>query len=148
MKPGSRLTSIAIAISVASLGLVVSGTVVAVERYKLDFMVATADTAGKPRPGQTVPSSNPLSGDAEAIGLGKKLFLAWCAQCHATNAIGGRYGANLTVFSLGYKEFVAIVKNGRVQKAMPPFKDVLDEDAINKMGAYLETLAQPGANWK
>jgi len=31
---------------------------------------------------------------------------------------------------------------------MPPWKDVLDEEAINKIGAYLESLAQPGAYWK
>ena len=42
---------------------------------------------------------------------------------------------------------MATEKNGRVQKSMPPWKNVLDEEAINKIGAYLETLAQPGAYW-
>jgi len=134
--------------SVASLGLAGSGTVIGMERGKLDSKVAAADTTGELKPGQTVPSSNPLSGNPEAIDLGKRVFFTWCAQCHGSQANGGKYGADLTVFPWGYKEFLVIVKNGRVQKQMPPWKDVLDEDAMNKIGAYLETLAQPGANWK
>jgi len=114
----------------------------------LETKVAAADTTGEPKPGRSVPSSNPLSGNPEAIDSGGQLFHTWCAQCHGSNAKGSKYGANLTIFALGYKEFLATVKNGRVQKMMPPWKDVLDEDAINKIGAYLETLAQPGAYWK
>ena len=31
---------------------------------------------------------------------------------------------------------------------MPPWKDLMDDDKIAKLGAYLETLAVEGANWK
>ena len=110
--------------------------------------VAAADDATERRPGQTVASSNPLSGNPEAIDQGKHLFLTWCVQCHGANATGGKYGANLTIFSLGFKAFRATVQNGRAQKQMPPWKDLLDEDAITRIGAYLETLAQPEANWQ
>ena len=132
-----RLTASAIAISAASFGLV-----------GWPFKVTAADASGERKAEQTPPSSNPLSGKPESIELGKQLFGTWCAQCHATDATGGKYGANLTIFFRGYKEFLVTVKNGRVQKQMPPWKDVLDDDAVNKIGAYLETLAQPGANWK
>jgi mono/diheme cytochrome c family protein len=145
MKPKSRSAASALAIAVASVGLVSSATVIAIEEGELGSKLAAADATGELK---SVASSNPLSGDSEAIGSGKQLFLIWCAQCHATNGTGGKYGANLTIFSLGYKEFLATVKNGRVQKQMPPWKDVLDEDSIKKIGAYLETLAEPGANWK
>src|SRR5262245_49571992 len=148
MKRTSRLTASAIAISVACLGHVGSGGAVAVEPDNLVFKVAAADATGELKPGQTVPSSNPLSGNSEAIDQGKHLFLTWCAQCHGANATGGKYGANLTIFPRGYKEFLVTVKNGRVQKQMPPWKDLLDEDSIKKVGAYLEALAQPGANWQ
>lgn len=148
MRLGSRLTAGAIAISVAGLGLVGPGVALAMERAKLDFKVATAETTGELKSAQAISSSNPLSGDPEAINSGKQQFVTWCAQCHGTNATGGKYGANLTIFSKGYKEFLVTVKNGRVQKQMPPWKDVLDENAMNKIGAYLETLAQPAANWK
>jgi cytochrome c oxidase cbb3-type subunit 3 len=128
----------------ASTCLVVAGAVAAMEARK----IAAVDSPAGPRPGQTVASINPLSANPEAIDQGKHLFFTWCTQCHGTNATGGKYGANLTIFSLGFKEFVATVKNGRVQKQMPPWKDVLDENAVKSIGAYLETLAQPGANWQ
>lgn len=112
-------------------------------------LVGSADTiGGEVRLAQAVPSSNPFSGSPEAIEAGGKLFHAWCAQCHGSKGEGSKYGADLTIFSKGYKEFLLTVKNGRVQKMMPPWKDVLDEDSINKIGAYLETRAQPGAYWK
>jgi mono/diheme cytochrome c family protein len=99
-----------------------------------------------------VPSSNPLSGDAEAIETGKTLYFTWCVQCHGHKANGesrfGKYAGDLTHFWRGYKEFVVIVRNGRVDKMMPPWKEVLDEENINKVGAFLETLAEEGANWK
>lgn len=99
-----------------------------------------------------VPSSNPLSGNPEAIDLGKRLFFTWCVQCHGPHANGesrfGKYAGDLTRFWRGYKEFVVIVQNGRPGRQMPPWKEVLDEDNISKIGAYLETLAVEGANWK
>jgi cytochrome c oxidase cbb3-type subunit 3 len=114
--------------------------------------LAAADAQTAPAPGKKVPSANPLSGDPEAIELGKQLYFTWCVQCHGHKANGesrfGKYAGDLTHFWRGYKEFVVIVKNGRVDKMMPPWKDVLDEDNINKVGAFLETLAEEGANWK
>jgi cytochrome c oxidase cbb3-type subunit 3 len=112
--------------------------------------IAAADTPAEQK--GKVPSSNPLTGDAEAIELGRRLYFTWCVQCHGHKANGesrfGKYAGDLTHFWRGYKEFVVIVKNGRADKMMPPWKDVLDEDNINKVGAFLETLAEDGANWK
>jgi len=141
-----------IALAVAIAGLSHAGRLHAVEQEKLEFKLASADTPGAQSPAAKVASSNPLSGDPEAIDLGKRLYFTWCVQCHGPKANGesrfGKYAGNLTVFWRGYKEFVVTVKNGRVQKMMPPWKDVLDDDNIAKIGAYLETLAEEGANWK
>jgi mono/diheme cytochrome c family protein len=97
-------------------------------------------------------SSNPLSGDAEAIGEGRGLFGKFCAPCHGPHADGesrfGKYAADLRKFSLGYREFVVAVKNGRTGKQMPPWKEYLTEKQISQIGAYLETLAIEGASWK
>jgi cytochrome c oxidase cbb3-type subunit 3 len=113
-------------------------------------VIAAADTPAEQK--GSVPSSNPLTGDPEAIDLGRRLYFTWCVQCHGAKANGesrfGKYAGDLTRFWRGYKEFVTIVKVGRVDKMMPPWKDVLDDDNINKVGAYLETLAVEGANWK
>lgn len=151
MKLRSPFTAGASAALFVILGLVLPASAIAVERGRFTPKIAAADASGELQPGARGPSSNPLSGNSEAIDVGKQLFHTWCAQCHGPKADGGgqhKYAANLTTFPFGYKEFVATVKNGRVQKQMPPWKNVLDDDAINKIGAYLETLAQPGADWR
>ena len=139
MKLDMGLTRLAIA-SIAAIAFGCAAPVYAEE-------TATA----KPSAGK-VPSSNPLSGDPEAIELGTRLYFTWCVQCHGHKANGesrfGKYAGNLTTFWRGYKEFVVIVTNGRVQNMMPPWKEVLDEENISKIGAYLETLAVEGANWQ
>ena len=97
-------------------------------------------------------SSNPMAGDQDAIAAGRKLYGMWCLQCHGPAADGvsrfGKYAGDLRVFWRGYREFVVIVKDGRTQKQMPPWKEVLDDTKIAQIGAYLETLALDGANWK
>ena len=100
-----------------------------------------------------VPSSNPLSGDPQAIEAGRKLFNTWCTQCHGSKADGHSpvfygYAADLRKFSLGYTEFARIVVEGRTEKRMPPWDSVLDGEQVSQIGAYLETLAINGANWK
>ena len=96
--------------------------------------------------------SNPVSGNPEAIAAGRKLYSMWCIQCHGPKADGvsrfGKYAADLREFWRGYREFVTIVKNGRPDRQMPPWKEVLDDAKIAEVGAFLETLAIEGANWK
>jgi mono/diheme cytochrome c family protein len=97
-------------------------------------------------------SSNPASGRPEAIEAGHKLYFMWCVQCHGPKADGvarfGKYAGDLRAFWRGYREFVTIVKNGRPQQQMPPWKEVLSETQIAQLGAYLETLAIEAASWK
>jgi mono/diheme cytochrome c family protein len=103
-----------------------------------------------PKPRASV--GNPASGNPEAIEAGRKLYSMWCVQCHGRHADGvsrfGKYAADLRAFWRGYGEFVTIVKNGRTDKQMPPWKEVLDDAKISQLAAYLETLAIEGANWK
>lgn len=145
-----RIASIAV-VSAAALGL--SGLLAAMEPGKLEPKIATAETAETQKPAVKVASSNPLSGDPEAIGLGKQLYFNWCVQCHGAKADGdsprfGKYAGDLRKFWRGYAEFLNTVKNGRPGKQMPPWKQFMDDDTIAKLGAYLETLAVEGANWK
>jgi mono/diheme cytochrome c family protein len=147
-----RLADRAVRLALIMIGVACAGPAAGMEPGKLDpWMVAAADTAS-PKPAVKVESSNPLSGDAEAIDLGKRLYFTWCVQCHGAKANGesrfGKYAGDLTHFWRGYKEFVLVVKNGRPGKQMPPWKEVLDDENINKIGAWLETLAEEGANWK
>jgi mono/diheme cytochrome c family protein len=102
-------------------------------------------------PVTAVASSNPMSGDPEAIAAGQKLFFKWCVACHGKNADGvsrfGDYAADLRNFWRGYSEFVGIVLFGRPKKMMPPWNGVLDGDQISQIGAFLETLASEKAVW-
>ncbi len=111
-----------------------------------------AEESETTEPKIVVASSNPLSGDPDAIETGKQLYFTWCVQCHGHKANGesrfGKYAGDLTRYWRGYPEFIVIVTNGRPKKMMPPWKEVLDEENISKIGAYLETLAVEAANWQ
>jgi mono/diheme cytochrome c family protein len=126
--------------SVLALGLVAG-------LWWLAPALVAADEAAGP-----VPSSNPLSGDPDAIAAGRKLYNTWCSQCHGGKADGvsrfGKYAADLRKFSLGYTEFATVVVEGRTERRMPPWDGVLDGEQVSQIGAYLETLAIEGANWE
>ena len=101
-----------------------------------------------------IPATNPLSGDEAAIKEGRSWFRNVCSVCHGGRADGGGdrgQGADLRVFDKGFRKFVETVKNGkdtgRTMK-MPPWGQVLSSQQIYQIGAYLETLAIQGANWK
>ena len=107
-----------------------------------------------------VPDANPLSGDAAAIRSGKSDYRAICSVCHGGRADGAgerassaKTPADLRKFNKGFKRYMETVKNGvqtpgREIKDMPAWGGVLDDATLTKIGAYLETLAIEGANWK
>jgi mono/diheme cytochrome c family protein len=135
-----------LAIALLTLGAATLGT-------PIDVATVTASMAPKEAATNApIPSSNPSSGKPEAIVEGRKLYGMWCSQCHGPKADGvsrfGKYAGDLRVFWRGYREFVIVVKDGRTGKQMPPWKEVLDDAKIAQIGAYLETLAEEGANWK
>ena len=99
-----------------------------------------------------VESSNPYSGNQEAIDAGATLYFKFCVSCHGVRADGvsrfGEYAGNLTKFWRGYGEFIAIVSAGRPPKGMPPWGQYLDAQQMSQIGAFLETLSIEGARWK
>ena len=117
-----------------------------------DAQMSSPPSEDKPPPKPRTSAANPVSGNPEAIAAGRKLYSMWCIQCHGPKADGvsrfGKYAADLREFWRGYREFVTIVKNGRPDRQMPPWKEVLDDAKIAEVGAFLETLAIEGANWK
>ena len=117
-----------------------------------DAQMSSPPSEDKPPPKPRTSAANPVSGNPEAIAAGRKLYSMWCIQCHGPKADGvsrfGKYAADLREFWRGYREFVTIVKNGRPDRQMPPWKEVLDDAKIAQVGAFLETLAIEGANWK
>ena len=102
-----------------------------------------------------IPEKNPYSGMTDKIEKGKRFFRQnTCTACHGGRADGQGdmgSGADLRKLKLGFKRFVQTVKSGRRvegrQQFMPSFAH-LSQDEIFIIGAYLETLALPEANWK
>jgi len=101
-----------------------------------------------------VPATNPLSGNEAAIREGRSWFRNVCSVCHGGKADGaGDRGtaADLRVFNKGFRRFMQIAKEGKNTgraMTMPAWGGVLSEEQIYQIGAYLKTLALPGANWK
>lgn len=94
-------------------------------------------------------SSNPDSGEEASIKQGKRLYRGLCARCHGRNGEGGgRFAGsrNLRQYNRGYSKFVSIVKEGA--KKMPAWGGILSGDDINRIGAYLETIALAEAKWE
>jgi mono/diheme cytochrome c family protein len=112
-------------------------------------------TLAAPTRADEIPETNPLSGNAKAIASGKSWFRGICANCHGGRADGQGErgtGADLRKLQLGFRGYVEVVKKGRqVQgrtQGMPAWGGVIDDKTIYEIGAYLETLAIEGANWK
>ena len=129
-----RLNAVISIFAVAGLGAFLPGSVAAVDQ---------------------IPEVNPLSGNDKAISAGRTWFRSVCAACHGGRADGAGErgnGADLRKFNKGFELFVQTVKKGREVpgrvQSMPAWGGVLDDKTIYEIGAYLETLAMDGANWK
>lgn len=104
---------------------------------------------------ENIPEVNPYSGDKKAIRSGRSWYRNVCGNCHGGRADGRGErgtGADLRKFKKGFKGFVQIVLDGRKVKGriqyMPAWRGVLKDKDIYQIGAYIETLAMEGANWK
>jgi ABC-type amino acid transport substrate-binding protein/mono/diheme cytochrome c family protein len=97
-----------------------------------------------PPPGLAV---NPYSGDPAAITSGRTQFNVHCSHCHSPNAqspdpvrdlrrLHSRYGDRVN------DVFYATVTRGRATRGMPPWGQVLDEETIWRIKAFLESVQQ------
>lgn len=108
--------------------------------------VATAEAAVAEHR-ETLPSTNPYRGDAEAIAEGREVFTATCAACHLPDG-RGLVGPSLVdpYWKYGHDDasLFASVAEGR-PAGMPPWGTQLGTEKIWKALAYLETLPQSDA---
>ncbi len=118
-------------------------------------LVAGSYVERSARADEAIPDVNPLTDDQKAIREGKSWFRGVCANCHGGRADGQGErgtGADLRKFNKGFKGFVEVVKKGREVpgriQSMPAWGAVLKVEQIYQIGAYLETVAIDGANWK
>ena len=84
-----------------------------------------------------------VAADPQAHEIGQRLFLNYCAQCHASDARGGRGFPNLTdndwLYGGSPEAITASITNGR-QGMMPPWQQLGDE-AIKNVANYVLSLS-------
>jgi cytochrome c oxidase cbb3-type subunit III len=85
-----------------------------------------------------------LAADPEARAMGQKLFLNHCAQCHGSDAAGGRGFPNLTDANWLYggdpETIKASIMNGR-NGVMPPLGPTLGESGTLDTANYVLSLS-------
>lgn len=121
-----------------------------------DIAVDDPEVAALPRLGNAWHTENPYRGNARAITAGQALFAAHCVRCHGENASGlgpapdlrviGSYCLRITDEELRRRcmqdaddYFRRSVLFGKVRFGivhMPPWKDVLSQEAIWALRSY------------
>ena len=103
---------------------------------------ASALMAQPPLPAAT--TTNPLTGNRQAITQGAVLFRQECTYCHGVAARGGMRGPDLTTGSWSHggadADLASTISSGVPGTAMPPNK--LTEEEIWQIIAYVRTLQQ------
>jgi cytochrome c-550 PedF len=134
---------------ILTLALVVStGAAMAPERAAFahgDVTPQAVDVTTLPPLGAEIRGKNPYRDNKEAIRIGTSAYNQNCARCHGLEAISGGIAPDLRKLDIEpdtdayFIESVLLgkVRNGAVY--MPPFKDVLQQEAMWAIKAYLET---------
>ena len=103
------------------------------------------DTTGLEPLGDEWRETNPYSGNALAIEIGKSGYNQNCARCHGLEAISGGIAPDLRKLELGPEGdawFVERVRNGAIRDGityMPRMADYLSQEALWAIRAWLET---------
>jgi mono/diheme cytochrome c family protein len=88
-------------------------------------------------------SSDQARIDPAKIDLGKAIFAERCSHCHGPNMVNpGTITPDLRRFPDDHDRFVSTVKNGKNNR-MPPWGDVLKDDDIAELWAYVSSRRTP-----
>jgi mono/diheme cytochrome c family protein len=87
------------------------------------------------------------AGDKARVGEGRSLFNQTCAHCHGPDAATGQPERNLRHLRARYGAdmrdvFTSTVMNGRPDKGMPVWGEVLDSKTIDTIYSFLETIQE------
>ncbi len=82
-------------------------------------------------------------GDQAQIDLGKRTYAQNCSHCHGPNMVNsGTITPDLRTFPDDRTRFVTTVKQGKNGK-MPPWGDILSEDQIADVWAFVASRRNP-----
>ena len=85
-----------------------------------------------------------VAADPQAREIGQRLFLNYCAQCHASDARGGKGFPNLTdndwLYGGDPDTIVATITNGR-SGIMPAWGKVVGDEGVGDLAQYVKSLS-------
>jgi len=88
-------------------------------------------------------SAQQADGDQAAIDRGKVTFAQKCSHCHGPNMVNaGTVTPDLRRFPDDQTRFVTTVKQGKNNR-MPPWGDLLGDDEIRDLWAYVSSRRAP-----
>lgn len=76
----------------------------------------------------------------EAVHQGNVMYHRTCGKCHGRNGISGGIAPDLRRFQGNDQEFMTTVQTGRPGTMMPAWKEVLSEDELTQIRAYVKSL--------
>jgi cytochrome c-550 PedF len=117
------------------------------------------DTSELPKLGDEWKKENPFRGNATAIKIGASAYNQNCARCHGLEAVSGGIAPDLrkldndcSIQKVAAKKAACVaemdeyysgsVRRGKVRNGavyMPPFEDIMNQEAIWSIKAYLES---------
>jgi len=81
--------------------------------------------------------------DQTQIDLGKRTYAQTCSHCHGPNMVNaGTITPDLRRFPEDRERFFTTVKSGKNGK-MPPWGDILNDDQITDLWAYISSRREP-----
>ncbi len=102
--------------------------------------VAAASIAAMTIPVAAQQSDN---GDQAQVDLGKRTYAQNCSHCHGPNMVNaGTITPDLRRFPEDRDRFFTTVKSGKNGR-MPPWGDILSEEQIAEIWAYLSSRRNP-----
>ena len=118
-----------------------------IANYEREMATAAAAEArlkaAQPSPGASGEQLTALTRDAAALALGKDVFAKNCAACHRFDG-GGQIGPNLAddawLHGGAIDEIQKVVRDGVLEKGMPPWGKVLKPDQLDAVTVYVFTL--------
>ena len=109
--------------------------------------MAVLGAAAADQPASSGPNveTNPFAGNADAVKMGRQIFLnTGCYNCHGIEAKGGGIAPDLTASKLDAQQMFRTIHDGRPGTLMPSWGKELSADEIWKVIAYLKSLRQSG----
>jgi mono/diheme cytochrome c family protein len=104
---------------------------------------AAAITASAPMATPAAAQEQKPGVDQAQIDQGKGTYAHNCSHCHGPNMVnGGTIAPDLRAFPNDRERFVTTVKQGKNGK-MPPWGDILSDDQIASLWAYLSIRRNP-----